>query len=119
MSGGGNNGAWEAGVLWGLLHYGDAEKYKYDVVTGVSIGSVNAAGLALWKIGDELKGTEWLSDTWKNLRSDDVYHHWLEGYFGGEIFGIFMGFWRKGFYDTEPGLKWLKETIATVSMNQN
>jgi len=22
-SGGGNNGSWEAGVTWGLLHYGD------------------------------------------------------------------------------------------------
>ena len=57
MSGGGSNGAWEAGILWGLVHYGDASQYTYDVVTGISIGSVNAAGLAIWEIGDELEAT--------------------------------------------------------------
>lgn len=27
LSGGANNGAWEAGVLWGLVHYGDPADY--------------------------------------------------------------------------------------------
>ena len=95
MSGGGSNGAWEAGVLWGLLHYGDPDKYEYDVVAGISIGSVNAAGLAIWEIGDEVKGTEWLSDTWKGLTTDDVYEHWWKKFFIGEIIGEFVGlFWR-------------------------
>ena len=67
MSGGGSNGAWEAGVLWGLTHYGDVEQYKYDVVTGISIGSINSALLAIWPIGNERNATEWLSETW-NMR---------------------------------------------------
>ena len=94
MSGGGSNGAWEAGVLWGLVHYGDPEQFKYDVVAGGSIGSVNAAGLSVWEVGNELKATEWLSDTWKNLTTDDVYEHWLKNFFGGEIIGELAGFWR-------------------------
>lgn len=27
MSGGGSNGAWEVGVLWGLVHYGNPEDF--------------------------------------------------------------------------------------------
>ena len=44
LSGGGTNGAWEAGVIWGLTHYGDPTDYYYDVHTGVSAGSVNTIG---------------------------------------------------------------------------
>ena len=53
MSGGGTNGAWESGVLWGLINYGNADDYKWDVVTGVSIGSVNSAYMAMYAVGDE------------------------------------------------------------------
>ena len=63
-----------------------------------------------------MKATEWLSDTWKNLKTDYVYEHWLTGFFG-EMIGELMGFWRKGIYNTEPGMKWLKKTLATVAMN--
>jgi len=42
LSGGGSNGAWEMGVLWGFLHNGNPEDFKYDVVTGISAGSINA-----------------------------------------------------------------------------
>lgn len=44
LSGGGTNGAWEAGVAWGLTHYGDPTDFEWDVVTGVSAGSVNTIG---------------------------------------------------------------------------
>ena len=48
LSGGATNGAWEAGILWGLANYGDPTDYHYDVVTGISAGAINAAGLAGW-----------------------------------------------------------------------
>tara|TARA_B110001450_G_C17451092_1_gene412077 strand:+ start:43 stop:339 length:297 start_codon:yes stop_codon:yes gene_type:complete len=44
MSGGGSKGAFEAGAMWGLLKNDpNPEKYRWDVVTGVSAGSLNAA----------------------------------------------------------------------------
>lgn len=73
LSGGGNNGAWEVGVLWGLLNYGTPSDYTYDVVTGVSAGSINGAAIAGWKIGDESEFVTWVSDLWKNLHSSDVW----------------------------------------------
>ena len=30
LSGGGTNGAWEAGVIWGLMNYGDPTNFEYD-----------------------------------------------------------------------------------------
>ena len=51
LSGGGNNGSWETGVLWGLLNYGNPSDYTWDVVTGVSAGSINSSALAGWPVG--------------------------------------------------------------------
>ena len=42
LSGGGANGAWEAGALYAMLHEGNPSDFEYDVVTGVSVGSINA-----------------------------------------------------------------------------
>ena len=73
LSGGGSNGAWESGVLWGLLHYGDRFDYMYDVVAGVSIGSINASGIAVFDIGKEKEATEYIYSTWENIDSDSIY----------------------------------------------
>ena len=51
MSGGGNVGAWEAGVVWGLTHYGNPEDFRWNVVSGVSAGSFNTAFTSVWNVG--------------------------------------------------------------------
>ena len=53
LSGGGNNGAWEAGVMRGFLENGDPNDFKWEVVTGVSAGSINALSMSGWEIGRE------------------------------------------------------------------
>jgi predicted acylesterase/phospholipase RssA len=103
MSGGGSNGAWEAGVLWGFLHYGNPKDYKYDVISGVSAGSINTAALSAWKIGDELAASEWLSDNWNNLTTDQIYKDW----FGGVAHGIF----EAGLYDDSPAIDYLNSIL--------
>ena len=58
MSGGGAWGSYEAGVLYGLIQNSeDKEKFAYDVVTGVSIGSINTAAISVFKVGDETNFT--------------------------------------------------------------
>jgi predicted acylesterase/phospholipase RssA len=64
MAGGGSKGAYEAGVVWGLMHYGNPEDYRYDVVTGVSAGAINGAAMSVWPIGQEVAMSEYISDTW-------------------------------------------------------
>ena len=51
MSGGGNKGAYEAGVIYGFAHSSNPSDFAYDVVTGVSAGAINTAAIGLWPIG--------------------------------------------------------------------
>ena len=51
LSGGGVNGAWESGVLAGLMEYGNPSDYRWDVLTGVSIGGINSSAMSLFEIG--------------------------------------------------------------------
>jgi len=75
MSGGANNGAWEAGVLWGLVNYGNPADFTWDVVTGVSAGALNTGFVVMYPPGQEIEMTQYLSDTWNNITSSDI---WLE-----------------------------------------
>ena len=70
MSGGGSNGAWESGVIWGLAHYGNPDDYKWDVVSGVSAGSINAAAISVWAPGEEVGASEYMVETWSSLSTD-------------------------------------------------
>ena len=71
FSGGSNNGAWEVGVIWGLVHYGDPKDFTWDVVSGISAGAINTGALATWATGTEFEMTEcslifgpvWLTQT--------------------------------------------------------
>ena len=76
LSGGGSNGAWEVGVLWGLLNYGNPDDFKYDVVSGISAGSINTLAMAGYEIGKEKELADWVSDLWKNLKTSDVWQNW-------------------------------------------
>ena len=73
LSGGSNNGAWETGVIWGLSHYGTASDFAWDVVSGVSGGAINTGGIATWPAGSEVEMTEWLSNKWANITTDDIW----------------------------------------------
>ena len=104
MSGGGSNGAWEAGVLWGLVNYGTASDYAYDVVSGVSAGSMNTAAFAGWEIGTEKAFADYLSDKYRNLKTSDIWVDWR--------FGKVQGLTRKaGAVDNSPLLAWLTEVV--------
>ena len=73
MSGGANNGVWEAGVLYGLTHYGDPQDFTWDVSSGVSAGGINAGLVAVWAKGEEVEMTEWMSDNYASITSRDIW----------------------------------------------
>lgn len=58
LSGGGSFGTYETGVVWGLLHYGNPDYYRWDVFTGVSAGSINAGMYSVWPKGREVEMSE-------------------------------------------------------------
>ena len=70
MSGGGSNGAWESGMLYGFAHSANPQDFYYDVITGISAGAINTAGLAGFAPSDVIAASEFLSDTWNTLSND-------------------------------------------------
>ena len=76
LSGGGSNGAWEAGVIWGLQNSGNPEDYAWNVITGVSAGSMAAAGMAGFGLDEGQKAAQFLSETWARQLNMDVWTLW-------------------------------------------
>ena len=79
MSGGGSKGSYEAGALYGLYHTdkeADADKYAYDVVTGVSAGSINTACSVVFAPDDVENFVNYLSEKWQELKEDNVWIPW-------------------------------------------
>ena len=105
LSGGGSNGAWEAGVLWGFLNYGDPSDFEYDVVSGISAGSINAVAMAGTPTGTEKQVAQVVSDLWLNLKTSDVWKNWT--------IPIVEGFWNKaGLIDNSPLLAYLENITS-------
>lgn len=63
LSGGASHGAYQAGVIRAL---GELD-WHADIVSGTSVGAINAAAYASHVEGDRL------IDIWKNVSTDDVY----------------------------------------------
>ena len=78
MAGGGTRGAYEAGVVWGLVNNAaNKSEYAYDVLTGVSAGSINGGAMAIFAPGDEVNMAQLLSETWQKLTTKDIFKMWF------------------------------------------
>lgn len=64
MRGGGSKGAYELGVLKGLIKNLDPSEYRYDVVVGVSVGAINAAVIGIHEPGEEKEAIRTLEEIW-------------------------------------------------------
>ena len=98
MSGGGSNGAWEAGVVYGLIHYGNPDDYHYDVVSGVSAGSINTSLMSVWAPEEPVKCSEYMVETWQGLTTDQIYKKRPMG----DTVALFSA---NSIYDSSPGLE--------------
>ena len=79
LNGGGNKGAYQAGVMWGWNHYGNPEDFQWDVVSGISGGAINTGAMSPWAKEDGVAMTEWISDQWVNLTTPDIWVLWPGG----------------------------------------
>ena len=76
LGGGGSASAYETGYLWSLINHDDPTKYEYDMVTGLSGGSINALGIAGFPKGTEKEMVDWLTEHWRTLHTKEVFHLW-------------------------------------------
>lgn len=105
LSGGGNNGSWEIGVLYGMIMNGDPTDFEFDVITGISAGAINTGGLVGWPKGKEVEMVEFMSEKWHSLKTDDVWQDWPLGKVSGALL-------MEGAVDDAPLLAFLQSIIS-------
>lgn len=69
LSGGGAHGAYQAGVLKKL----NEEGHQWDVITGVSVGSLNGLMIALYNQTDQNLAIDQMENMWMKITSDMIY----------------------------------------------
>lgn len=72
LAGGGARGAYQAGILKGIGEIIDAKTLPFNMLSGVSVGSINAIILAE-QAADFKAGIEKLEFLWQNLSCDQIF----------------------------------------------
>lgn len=107
LSGGGDKGAWEAGVVKGLVKRLPAGEREWAVTTGISAGSIIAAGMALFDMGQEEAMGQFLVDSVLNFTNipgpANVYKPWPHAY---------ETLTKSGTFDTDPEYNTLFEMFT-------
>ena len=104
LGGGGTLGAYEAGVIEGLITSLPATERSYDYITGVSVGALNMIELAFTNPGEEESAIAQLKDLWFNIKSSDIFVNWQLGIVDGLFF-------KKGAFDSSPEKELIKGRI--------
>jgi predicted acylesterase/phospholipase RssA len=104
LQGGGDKGAYQAGALLGIVNALGSQA-QYDVISGVSVGAVNAAFISQFAKGEELEMGSKLADFWLNLDSSNLYKQWP----GGIAQGLLI---EPSIYNTAPSKDFF-ESILT------
>ena len=89
---GGTKGAYEVGVLTEMLNWVDPKEMEYDVVEGVSAGSVNSALISIFNKGDEKAAFENLKNVWLRNPVNTLWKNW-------PVFSMLASFWKPSLYD--------------------
>lgn len=73
LAGGGARGAYQAGVLKALYHILQVKTLPFSMISGVSIGCINAAIIA--QHADDFRmGVEKLETLWSNIHCDQIFN---------------------------------------------
>lgn len=112
LEGGGDHGAYQAGAIQGLVDQLPGEEVIWDVITGISVGSLNGAGMAIHEKGKEKDAAKFLLDTWRAITGgSDIYKNWLLGPLEGLLY-------KNSLYDTAPEKKLLAKVVAGATLHR-
>lgn len=82
------------------------------MVTGVSVGSINALGYSLFDKGQEAEADEFITKHWKNITNQNVYKKWDSF---NPIHGILS---EGGYFDSSPLYEWLTNLTQSRQMKK-
>lgn len=102
LGGGGAKGAFQAGALSSLL-----PRIQYDIVTGVSVGAINASFIAQYPISQSHRAAVDLSDMWHHMKPKDIMRLWYNG-----MLWKLPTAWKPSVYDSRPLHKTLEEYLS-------
>ncbi|KAF2073190.1 hypothetical protein CYY_005508 [Polysphondylium violaceum] len=102
FSGAADRGAYEAGVVMGLVENADPQDVQWQVVTGVSAGSINAAAVTMFNVGNEVGAKDFIVNQWLNITKEKIYKNW-----DGGIVEIL----QKSVFDTSPLHQYLDSCV--------
>ena len=111
LAGGGDKGAYQAGVIAGLVAALPAGEAEYDVVTGVGCGSLNALVFGGYAPGSEAAAADALTSFWEASTYEDFYVDWS----GGIVEGLIN---KSGFYDSTPLTATIQKLTASGSFQR-
>ncbi len=78
LGGGGDRGAYQAGAYKALVELSkNKEDVQYDLISGISVGSINTAALTQFKKGDEEAAKNFIIPLWKSTKASDVWKNWF------------------------------------------
>jgi predicted acylesterase/phospholipase RssA len=108
LEGGGAFGAYQAGAIAGLVAGLPTEETAYDVITGVSVGALNAAAFTQYAKGDEDSVVALLSEVWRSFTSNSqIYTEWP----GTNLLEAVLT--KPSLFTNEP----LKDLVASILVN--
>jgi NTE family protein len=102
LSGGGSKGSFQIGVLKKLV---ESDPKGYDMICGVSVGAINASGLAMFAKSDYPTAVAFMEKQWREkVRTDAIYKRWCP-------FGKVSALWKKSIYDSSPLKKFMYDNL--------
>jgi NTE family protein len=81
LSGGGSKGSYEAGALLAFTSKLAGSEIEWDIVSGISAGSMNTVGMSVFPKGQEVEAAAAIKDLWYGLTDDSIYKDWPKSYY--------------------------------------
>ncbi len=108
LEGGGSLGAYQVGVMIGMTEVLPGPDIEWNVVTGISTGALNSAGVSHFPMGQETEMAQFMKNVWLNLNSSkSVFVDWN---ILGPAYGLIF---EPGMYNTAPLRKTLEGLVTT------
>jgi NTE family protein len=104
LRGGGAHGSYEVGALKAFVDNLSPHEYAYDIVSGVSVGSINGALLALHEIGQEKDAVDELIDLYLTKPFTNFWSFWP--------MKIIEPFYKTSFVDTSKFYAFIEESLT-------
>lgn len=108
-------GIYEIGALRTIINNLTSDESYYDVISGVSVGSINAAQLGKYDKSENNKMIDDAENFWFTLKNEDVWQFW-PGHETNPAYGLFH---EGGIVSTKPLIETLKNKVFNSTLKKD